>query len=413
MAARVAVRGVSASAITSGTVQTFEVPGFGIPKAAFLFVNLVEVNITPVADAVLSMGLTDGVRQFCAASSIDDNTGSSVASHRTSNTSCICLLKADDRTVEAEAVFRRWTANGIEIEWVNLPATPVLVRVVLFNGTHFSLYAGDWTGSASDIVITAPNFPVDQLFWIGARNQVYDSTDDGGGNPLARWMMGFADRIGTVNCSLAMDDVDNAPVSTPANFVRDGTGGEGEIPAYSAQGFTVKGNADFSGFKYFYLAMGFAGAVNHWVGIIHTKTSAGDQTHTEPGIRPQFVMQLVSPIDAVNVFRLGDALGAGSFGIGLFTASEAFTAVVTHRAGITPMDTESYTQARPGVSRKGSKAITFTLAYVSMEDLGWTVTYSATDATSRKWPGLVIGESIPPTVRTLGKGIFLGKGITL
>ena len=146
------------------------------------------------------------------------------------------------------------------------------------------------------------------------------------------------------------------------------------------------------GDRFFYLALGFNGAVNRWAGIVTTKTASGNQAHTEPGFKPQFVLHLCSPAALIDETLTADADGAGSFGIGVFTAFEAFTTIVTDSAGSATMNTQSYVQSRPGVSRKGSQANTFALTFVSMDIPGWTVNYSAADATPRKWPTYVIGE---------------------
>lgn len=380
-------------AATSG-LQTF-VSGNDVPKAAMFFCNLATSTVA-VVDAVMSVGLTDGVRQFAITSASDDNVGTTACSHRTSNTNCIVQLVANTRAIGAEAAFSRWVDGGIEINWTTSPGSSIIVTCVLFFGDNLSAYVGDWAGSTD---VTAPNFAVDQVIWMGALNKAYNATNDN--YTAAILAVGFADKDVTgINPSLRAVNLDGVTTTDCGIYVQnDSWGVTVELSDFDSQGFTT---ADHEGGSppvlYCYLALGYSGRVQHWAGNINTKTASGNGVHTEPGFKPQFVMHLLSPANSANIELLGDTDGAGVFGIGVFTATNASQALITDYDGQTTSDTESRAAASPGSCRLGSKTLKFTLTFVSMDTLGWTNSYSAADASPRYWPTLAIGVNRPSVI---------------
>lgn len=409
----VSFRVVRAAVNTSGT-QLFSVSGFGTPKAAIFIVSKATTNATTIDDAVLSIGFTDGTRQFCIASMSDDNIADSNCSHVTSNTTLMTIFNAADNTILESASFNSFVSDGVSVDWNVGSAFTGLCTVILIGGSDVSVYAGDFTASGSvdtGTDVTAVPFLSDNLLLLGSQNAAYDTIDDA----VAQVMMSFGivDRGGSVvQTSSNWTQVDANASSDGRNRVStiyaacDPDASPAiEIGDIDATGFTATTRIAGGAYKYCYLALAYNGAVSHWVGVITSPTTTGNKAETSPGIKPQFVLQAISGAVAVDVQETSGSTGAGTYGVCAFTASEIFSTTVGDKDAAATMDTESFANNNL-TCRSDSKVYLCIATFVSMDATGYTLNYSTVSIIARKWPTWVVGEFVEaagqPAIRRFG-----------
>jgi hypothetical protein len=408
----VSVRMVRAAAPTTPGVQSFEVAGFGTPKAAMFIVSGATANDSAALGAVISVGITDGVRQFCIAGSSENLTASELANttRRTSNAKCIVLFAANG-TVDAEANFvvgNPWTANGVQIDWTNAPAAAVLVTVILFTGTDLTARVGDFLGSltiGTDIVVTVPDVPFqpDQLI-------VLRSAITYGSGTTSFMHVGFADRGGPiVQCCSAWRGLNGSTASEGSNVVSNafvsetGLGTQAiEITAFSATGFTAKTRLSGGSVPYPYLALAYNGVAAHSVFVANSPAATGNQIQATT-FKPQFVLQLPTGVTALSNATTQNSQitsngGAGSWGIAGFTAFETFSNSISDDDGDQNMITRSYSANKFSCRADASPYDLHVATFVSFNPTNYTLNYTVADTTVRFWATLVIGETPTPPV---------------
>jgi hypothetical protein len=405
----VSVRQVRAAAPTSPGLQSFEVAGFGTPKAAMFIVTAATTEAISTNGAAIACGITDGSSQFSISASSQDGPTNAVCRNYKSNTGCIALLTTTG-SLDAVAVFSAWTANGVQINWTNAPATAVLVTVILFGGADLSVYAGAFQASDSigvNTTVTAPNFQADQLMVLGSVASSWDAVLSN-----ASMQIGFADRGATISqCCSSWYATDGAGSSFGSNIVsnafvsENGIGSTAiEITAFSATGFTAITRIAGSQLWYPYLALRYAtanGAAGHSAFVVDSPTNivppAKSVTTT---FKPQFVLQLptgatVTSTAILQSPRQTSATGAGSYGIAAFSAfaNEIFSSSIgdDDQAGF--MDTESFSSSTFRC-RSDTKTNLHLATFGSFNPTNWTLNYSVASSTVRRWATMVIGEFV-------------------
>lgn len=410
-----------AARITVGT-QDFTVAGFGTPKAAIIIVNGCVTNATPAADARVSYGITDGVRSWCAAALSRNGQTTTFTRRRTSQN--VVSFMAADGTVDAVATASLTAvANGVQLNWTDAPAAAVFVTCIMFTGTDLSAAVNELitttaVGLAQTVVVpTTPTFQPDLLFFLNVGATGSHNVSFFGGQIVA----GFARRVGSAlfpQTFLKWGSVTGAAppaVTQDSNFVSNQYASGVtisqaiEVTAFNATGFDVTPRGSTNSYKYGYLALAFNGAAATWVGIdVPAVGVTGNVSTTTPGIKPQFVLQLISLSNAVNVI-LDESSGltkggAGTFGIAAFTATKVFSNSISDDDAATTSATESYASTdftvRP--DNTATVPIAFRGTIVSLDALGWTKNYTTNVGyTTIQWPTMVIGEFAPPATNLI------------
>lgn len=396
----VSARMVRAAASTGGGTQNFTVSGFGTPKAAIIIASEATTNITAIGNAKMSVGFTDGTRQFSVGVMSEDAIADSDCYHVTSNTRLLAMLDGAGN-VEHEGLFNGWITDGLQIDWGASGAFGGLVTVILLGGSDLSVYAGDFLADAAvdtDTDVTAPGFEPDQVIVIGSQNAAYDSVNDT--FAIALMMMGFADNgTSDVECGASYHSIDSSASANCANYVSDVyTIGDTdhnpavEIRDFDASGFTATTRNSGGAYRYCYLALKYGGAP-HWAGIIDSPTATGVTAVTTPGIQPQFVMVLSQGVNTLNTQITSDIVGAtGTYGIAAFNSSEIFSTCISDDDAAATMNTESFS-ADSFRCRDSIGAHLHRATFVSLDATGWTLDYDIASTTARRWPTMCFGQT--------------------
>lgn len=392
---------VQSAAPTSSGTQDFVFSGFGTPKAAILIFSNVSISGTDISDAVIGVGITDGVRQFATCGISQNGVGTANTFSQITDSGCILLLESSVGGIDGEASFDSWVTDGLRINWSDPPTSGILVTAVLINGTDLSAYVGDFTSSATignSVDVIAPNFEPDQLIILAA-------------GPLTSYntslsdmyvSLGFVDNgVSVVQCSANEFANDGASLGDTRNNISSiyapslVISSDIEISDFDNQGFSAFTRTVAGGFKYPYLALAYSGVVSHWVGIIDSPTATGLQSVVSPGIKPQFVLHCPNAVATIDGDRTTDSTGAGTFSIGVFTDTDAFTTSIEDQDTADPIRSRSSTYSQPVKYDSGAGVNLHSAIFTSFDPSGWTLNYSVANATVRKWPTLVVEESIP------------------
>lgn len=388
--------------------QHFLVSGMGTPKAAIFIVTEATANDTSKPHAMISVGFADdALRQFSVGNCSQDNVADSNCSHVSSNTSAVSILEPTTGAILEQLTVDYFEADGVHVTFSFGTPKQLLVTVIFFLGSDLSVYAGDWTASASvdtETDVTAPGFQPDNLIVIASQNGTYNSVDD----LVAQCMMSFGlvnyDGAAIVQASSNWTQVDAGATSDGADRVSTIYAASDpdaspaiEITQVHSTGFKATTRGAGGAFKYMYLAMKYNNAVKHWVGTITTPSATGNKSETGPGFKPQCIVHGVTASVAVDVLEGTISVGAGTFGVCAFTATELYTSSVGDRDLVTTMDTESH--SRDALScRRGDQFNMAVANFVSFDPTGWTVNYNIANLLGRKLITLAIEEFVPPRV---------------
>jgi len=154
------------------------------PKAAiFWLFGATEHEATGInEDALVSMGFTDGVNQYCLAARAKDGTTGFPQSGSWSDENVMIVPNADWSSPGrvAEANFSSWITNGVRVTWDNAPGDTYTGVAILFYGSEISVYTNhlDRAGTIpADQAISTVGFEPD--FILGFQLDDYeDSTID-------------------------------------------------------------------------------------------------------------------------------------------------------------------------------------------------------------------------------------------
>ena len=393
---------VTRSAINTSTgTQDFTVSGFGTPKAAMFILTSAVTDGTEAAHAYLSVGATDGTRQWCIHTNAED--AQTTTDHAVDHTNSACVEftnVGDSATIDGSASFSAWITDGVRINWDNAPGTAYLLTVVLFGGSDLSAYAGGEDPTFLEIDVTAPGFEPDIVFvtghgrvpngahvnWhhsLGAAHNGVSVTERSQG--AFSWNGQTSTIAGQVQ-STSFSGVEMYESPTAIQYGID-------IDTFDANGFSLTPNGvNALGDRWNYLALKFA---NHtsWVGSVDSPTSTGDAAKTGVGFKPQFVMMFESALtaeDSVDV--TGNIIATG---ISTITASEAYCNAVTLEDAATTSNCGSVSDDQAVNFKLDDGTQSHTGTFVSMDSDGFTINYSAANGTTRKWWAWAVEESVP------------------
>jgi hypothetical protein len=445
----VSIRIARAAAITSGgPTQDFVVGGWGMAavdiKAAILIVTNATADGVRADGASMSIAFVDAAGStFLMTNNSADGSTTTNCGRRTSITDCICMLDTTvgvltppaTPAVDARAQWNSFIQNGIRINWSDFPTAAVLVTCIFFAGTDVSAKVGQFGSPLlldGTTTVSGLAFAPELVFSIGSRSLNHDVTDDGGA--IVRQMMGFAENTTLIapypsqpnQMSLRWASGDNSTIATDQAYasVPTSSGTKGylvfdatraiELTSFTADGFVATARIAGAAGAYWngYLALKFNGQVARKIfveskgwAIAPTPEVPIDFSVTTPGFKPQFVLQLTSPLLSQNLLSQVSP-SAGNYSINAFTASESYTCSVSSddAATVPAGATESYvsTDLRTRTDSANSNpppsdptiGPDYRIAtFLSFDSTGWTKRYTRAlgGSTATQWPTLVIG----------------------
>lgn len=399
------VRAVTrAAANTSTGNQDFTTTDLGglTPKAAIVIMTKAITDGTAANDAALSIGATDGTRQWVL-STFDENGTADSDTYRHFRDDALVYIMDGTGAADGIAVFVSFIADGIRINWTDAPAGAYLVQVELFAGTDLSVYAGTASpngtlNAATDI--TAPNFEPDNVFMASGGSTVNTLTaalyaavgiakNDGGGAVTQHgWFWNSADAAAAENLEAILSTLYSTGQIDSGAYLW-----AGEVDDFDSQGFSVytRVNNTVGTDVFGYLALKYNGVVSTWVGTVDSPTATGSDSETGPGFRPQHVLEIATLITAVDTFRTNAQCGSTCFNS--FDADDEFSTSVTAEDAAVTMNTQSLSDNTAVNLPLDTGATAHIATFTSFDATGYTRNFTTANGTLRKWIGWAISET--------------------
>lgn len=318
--------------------------------AAIFVLTKAIADDTAAADAVISVGFTDGMNQITTAVHDNDavSTTDSKREYRTDNN---VMLAMESSGVTGAAEFYQWSANGVWINTTDAMPENYLLTIVLMGGEGFQAKVGTFTSNAAVDGTTDVNtvgFLPDAVFLSSARLA-------GTSASTMLFTLGAAvndgsSSQGSIGC-YANDGVAPNASNTPsaitstlyAASLTDGGGQDVSIQvgSWDAQGFTATTKVVGVAAQFGYFAFNLGGA-DFSVFDMNTRTATGLETHTL-GYRPLFAMVLGTLGRAYDVGELNDGdAGSCMISFGTATASGQFANTTSVQQGVGTSNSASF-----------------------------------------------------------------------
>ena len=283
-----------ASSTSNGT-QDITITDFGTPKAAMFIITKGVTDNTSVDGAVIATGFTDGTRNVCG--DIAAKHGDETTVTRSGFSTSACISMSDDTGNLATADFDSWITDGVRIDWTNAPPSAYLLTVVLFGGDDLTAYASFFTSAAvgNTADITDPGFQPTDLITVfegnpGSPSICIGAVHDDGASTVTQASTAYTSR----NSRTAGENAGESTATYGAFLLRsDGLIHRTQsFNTFDANGFSATcGGTTTGDDEIIYLALKIE---NHdsYVGTFSTPTSTGNDAQTDPGFKPQFLLQL-------------------------------------------------------------------------------------------------------------------------
>ena len=401
---RIAVTRVAAP--TSTGTQDITISGFGTCKAAFFILTWGVTDDTVAAHAQWAFGATDGTRQWANSSQSTDGVGFTINHTRGLTDKCIFIHNTTGG-IDGEAGFSAFITDGIRIDWTDAPAAAELLTVVLFGGDDLSVRAdvinlgavttaqtyGDMGFEADLLICSGPNQLMDDVMVQVCHGFLGFVKNDGAGGITQRCMAWYEQNFltdATPN-SIMMEDKFGAEI-TAAGVQHEYTASN-----FGAAGFDFTSNASAVSDRFGFLALGLPADVDCWVGTHNSPTGTGDNSSTAPGFTPQFVMLGLNANAAVDT-QESDA-DAGVLGVSTFDDTRAYCNAIALQDAAATTNTASQSDDKAINLMDDAQNEDWLGTFSSFGATGWTINFSATDATARKWIGFAVEEAaVAPSV---------------
>jgi hypothetical protein len=123
--------------------------------------------------------------------------------------------------------------------------------------------------------------------------------------------------------------------------------------------------------------------VGAWVGAIDPRTSAGSQSITAPGFRPQWATVVQTMVDTLGTGETTD--DANSITLASFTATDEQAIGMSGDDGASGSNCISYIDDAAINHQDVVAGALFTGSFTSFDSVGWTWNFSAANGTQRRW----------------------------
>lgn len=409
MGVSIAITQQAAPTVT-GT-QDFTVSGFGTVKAYLTYVTNAVTNGTAVDHAVFGMGAGDGTREWSCGVASEHNQGNADVHSRATNDESIMILDLSN-AVDGEANFDAFITDGVRFNWANAPSVAVLVTVILFGGDDLLAYADNASSEVAqdaDTSVTAPGFTPDVLFFGTPLSNFNDSNSN-----RASFTMGIATNESTIQKGCVSTDATNsAPTSEVASEANsayvmielDASSSSRvvalELKSFDGSGFTLTKRLSGTTLHFGYVALGFTDRTTAKLENYDSPTATGDFARSGIGFTPQYVHLLPSFCDSQDTVETTGAGGAGAYGVCHIDANAECCQSFADEDNQSTTDTQSLVDNIAVNYARDDGTVIFTATGPNGlgsfdTDTGYTLNFTATDGTARKWTGLAIG--VPPAV---------------
>lgn len=399
MSLKIAVTRAAANTDTGNQDFTTADLGGLTPKAAYFIITTAITDGALADHACFGIGACDGTNQWAINMTSEHGQANSDTDRRLETNECISIGNPGAKTVDGEASFVGFIANGVRINWDNAPAAAYLVTVILFAGTDLSVHCntealGDSVNNVVDV--TNPGMQPDIVLAACVNSQSAGSSGSdsyfsvgvvkGGGNQRSHTIQSknnAANMQTTADISTAYGVV----ITTQSSGALDWGG---EFSDFDADGFTVTTrNNGANGTTLCYLALKFDG-FSTYVGTYDTPTSIGDDAIATPSFTPQFLMFGMTHLEAVDTVDGSDL--SGTFGLSVIDADNAYSNAVQDDDGNVTSDTSSLSDDQAVNFPDDIATASITGTFVSFDANGWTLNFSAVEGNAKKWWAFAVEE---------------------
>lgn len=400
---------VQLAARTTPGAQSFEVAGFGTPKAALFLASYGSVVGTAATTAgVLMVGLTDGTHQRVHLAHTTDNVSTNTAFesfYETDDDAVIRFYSADGSTVVGNATWSAWATDGVTINWSTAPATGFLITCLLVGGSGVSnAYVNSVTSTTTQdtsTTVTGVGFQTDVLITVSSNGASIPSSNNraalnigavvrnAGGNPHPQMNLGTMDASPAATNTMSGNLWTNRVLRLGITSIE-----ELEVTTFGSDGFdvTVRNASPASAMRLSYLALKLNG-LGATLLALNSPTTGTSYSISGVGFTSQLVMLAASALIATDANT--NTTDAECQGIGLTDGTSTYSHSRWSDHGVATYNTESMTSGRLVSLRKD-------VDFFQREDFmaftpdGMTVGITGTpDGTARKRFGLFIAAPQP------------------
>jgi hypothetical protein len=410
--------------LNTGT-GTQQITGVGFqPKAYILFYtkNNSDDFDSTAGEGLLSIGMTDGINQFCMTSGAEDNQSSADVGRRGFSDRVLASQDAQSsQSVDGEASHVSMNTDGFTINIVDDfsdPASP-LIHYIAFGGVDLSVDVGmvDLADTMDSFVdVTAPGFEADVVIasYIGVFLDAYGD----GNNDRNSFSLGWAvnpDRQASGNqFSMSVGSQDGqSPAQSRSRFdnVRAGTSHYNnatdaafEIGSFDGSGFNVTTRlaSAITNEIMGYMALKL-GTSNPYVYTVArpARTTAGNDVESGAGFEPIFLMGIGG---AVVTTANSDTDGS-SIAIGITDGTDTYAISQFETDNVTPSNIHSRVTSTQFMSANlHTSAIDWEATFSSFDTNGWTINYGDAAGVAYQNAFLAIGDDPGGPSTTIGDG---------
>lgn len=366
------------------------------PVAAIFIISAADSNSTQVDGMQICYGMTDGTTQFSCSMASENGVTTTNTNRKFTSDECITFVSPGGGT-PLNAVWSRWITNGVEIDVTDADGL-WYITVVLIGGADVSAKVGieapptqdvnnhvTDVGFQSDIILFSSVGTVSDTSTIHAKLSIGAATSSG--QACAVWY--GKDNVTTTQNSMYIGS--NRAVAETSTLVLEWSI---EITNIDSQGFDMFPRDGDCGCQIGYLALAFDNS-SASVDVIDTPISTGNDSQTI-GIEPNFVMLLMTYLTGVDSAE--GASTSGALGISTFTADDEFCIGLCDADNVSTSNTSSLTDAVAVNFDDEDGDDIFDATFVSMDATGFTLNYSATDGSARKWVSIALEAGSTETV---------------
>lgn len=370
--------------------------GGATPKVAIFFTPRHAASNDPnrTNTATMGIGATDGTRQWAGVIYSQDNVGNTNSARCAHDNACLSGISGT--SVITLAAFSSFSADAVALSYSVAEATAREMVCVLLGGADLNAYVGTTGGTEGTKVHTGVGFEADTIL-LASFAQSFNET----GADNADINFGCVVNDGSLTQkNIFWHESDNTIVGAPVNRLSSNTirynhlGGGSEtttVTVIGSDGFTTVCSDTVSEPPFGFVALKFGGA-QFALWTFTTPTSTGNRTDTTPGFEPIGVFMCSTSLTALD--STSSDAGASGLGFSAFTAAgEQAAATICVDAIADPTNTEMDCKAHAfqgGISGTGCQAIV--ADFVSVQSNGFTLNYTATNATPRYGWALAFGS---------------------
>jgi hypothetical protein len=410
--------------LNTGT-GTQQITGVGFqPKAYILFYtkNATDDANSTAGEGLLSIGMTDGINQFCMTSGAEDNQSSADVGRRGFDDRVLASQDAQgSQTVDGEASHVSMNPDGFTINIVDDftdPASP-LIHYIAFGGADLSADVDtvDLADTMDDFVdVTAPGFEADVVIasYIGVFLDAYGDGNNDRNSFSLGWAVNPDSQASGNQFSMSVGSQDGqSPAQSRSRFdnVRAGTSHYSnatdaafEIGSFDASGFnvTTRLTSAITDEIMGYMALKLGTSNPHVYTVARpARTTAGNDVENSAGFEPIFLMGIGS---AVVTTANSDTDGS-SIAIGITDGTDTYAISQFETDNVTPSNIHSRVTSTQFMSANlHTSAIDWEATFSSFDTNGWTINYGDAAGAAYQNAFLAIGDDPGSPSTTIGDG---------